>query len=284
MYTNFDKVILSLLDFSTIIRDTIEYGLDKTTYSLEFYEKRKKAVTEQLEGNSQINQFLANNKEKGEELKKKLEELKDMIYSENSTICQVGDNELRVDKNQAVTVFDLVLPVEDELLNIVYLHLVESSKHQEVNKELDELYRADEKMYRVLVWFALVPEVRKQFHEFNKLMNESKGKPTPQSNFITQDISKLHNYLVRNKEAAKVNTRDFTDVQDRIMDLLDILRGKKVLREGHTIQNDFNETLQLINAYLQGAEKQFNEKAQKAYSDFFAQLKEEQEKAKKEQA
>ena len=69
--------------------------------------------------------------------------------------------------------------------------LIVAKRHGQKEDKIVKLLEADERFYRAVALMTLITEIKKQFEEFNKVMRDSKGEKTPQSNFIEQDLNKL---------------------------------------------------------------------------------------------
>ncbi len=122
--------------------------------------------------------------------------------------------------------------------------------------------------------------MRKQFIEFNKEIKEANGQPSPQSNFTAQQLQKMENHLWQSRRAARINTRDYSDVVDRVFDYVEVMNGKRVLREGHTFDSDYQDLMKVVTGYIQGADTAWREKftaAMKAVQEAEKRIREEQQ-------
>ena len=274
MITNFDHQILSLMHFNTLVRDTLEYTIKKDSYSVDMYLRKKEAIRRELDLNTPLKQFLENNGENGEKLRKQIEEFYEKFYGDDNTIIHVNEDKLEVDQNQAITIFALTLPVREQLNFIVNLHLAESAKHDALNKDLEELAMLDERLYRGIVWLSVIPEMKKQFIEYNKARQEAKGAITPQSNFIQNDLAKLNELLIQSRNSSRIIKRDYIDVLDKVFDLLEETQGKRELREGHTFESEFQDVQKAVNEFVAKAEPLWKEKYEAVTKEFVENMKE----------
>ena len=98
---------------------------------------------------------------------------------------------VRVDVAQTVTLFDMTVGIAETLRDIVFQYINYGMKNEDVNQRIDPLMMQvvseDERMYRVILSMLVMRAFEESFAEFQKVMNESKGQPTPQSNFIVQN-------------------------------------------------------------------------------------------------
>lgn len=65
------RVIVSLVYYNSLVKDTLEYTISKEAYDVNFYDYKQNGIVNEIKLDTPLKQFLANNGEKGEELKKK---------------------------------------------------------------------------------------------------------------------------------------------------------------------------------------------------------------------
>ena len=180
---NFSLYTFRLYHYLLTVRDTLEYTI-KREHKVEVYESRKKILTENLEEGTPFGDFLKNNGETGDKIKEKIKSFIDELYSENSTILIPSGENVRVDVAQIVTLYDMTVGIAETLRDIVYQYINYGMKNEDVDQKLVQLVGEDERMYRVVLSMLVMLSFQESFAEFQKVMNESKGQPTPQSNFI----------------------------------------------------------------------------------------------------
>lgn len=270
------KQIMTFIHFNVLIRDTLEFAMKKEKFDVNAFEHRKKGIRTELDNQTPLKVFLEKNGENGEKIRTKIEDLWNLVYADDNTICQVaGDGtELRVDSAQAVSLFESVIPVHEELTQIIDLHIKTAQQQQQAEQDIIDLMAIDERFYRGLVWFTLIPEIERQFIEFNKVMRESKGQPTPQSNFIQGDLQKLTNLVAFSRQHARVKDREYTDILDQVFDLLEELQGRRELRQGHKFETDFADVKRAVGQFVAKVEPQWKEKFEGQMQTFIKEVRE----------
>ena len=125
------RVIVSLIYYNSLVRDTLEYTLSKDKYEEHFYDYKRNGIVNEIKLNTPLKVFLDQNGEKGEELRKKLETFGNDFYSDTSTVIKKAADGLRVDHAQNVRVFEAVVPLHEELNSIIRLHVDYAKKNNQ---------------------------------------------------------------------------------------------------------------------------------------------------------
>lgn len=224
--TNF---ILGLYHFAVMIRDTLEYAYPKDSYNLNAYNARKNAITKALDEKGQIKAVLAKLGDNGVKIEEKLHEFLQVIYGDDSTVLRVASNELRVDHAQHLVLFDMVVGLHQTMWDIVNGYHNAALSRNELDIDLTTLLATDERMYRAIVFYAIMNEIEKVFSEFQRAMAESKGAKSPQSNYIVNDLAKLVQLLNFQKVHHRVKDTAFNEMIDTNMRVLEMIEGKREL-------------------------------------------------------
>ena len=251
---NFSLSVVTMMHYNTVVRDTLEYVLNRPQYGIDAYNYKKKALMVEVEQPTALKQFLDKNKEIGEKVTKLINELYALMYADDSTICKVANNELRVDQGQHLAVYEVVLPLHEEIKRIIEAHLNFARKNNLFEDDLMKLVIADERMYRGVAFTCLYRDLEKLFVEYNKARNEAKGGLTPQSNFIQGELIKVVNQIKFVKDNQSATDNEYWDVVDYVMKTVDQTGGRRQLPQGKTFKDIFEEGKKLISAYLQKAE------------------------------
>lgn len=199
--------------------------------------------------------FLEKNKDKTEKLVEKLNEFYDDFYGDESTILHVAGDKIRVDHSQNVKILEATVELSESVRDILYSYIRVLKSQNKLDDDVYNVVIKDEKMHRLLVAMLCFGEYLKSFKEFQKVMNESKGKPTPQSNFIVQnELSKLGN-LIRFSRAHAHNTDNLTlDVLDHLNAVIEMCEGRRERRDNKDFNTLFNEISKSINETLHASE------------------------------
>lgn len=278
---NISRSIATLIHYNVLIRDTLEYTLNKKEYSRQLYDYKKNGIKIELEQNTPLKIFIEKNGENGQKLKDKILEAYERIYGEKSTIIHVAPDGLRVDNAQNITVFELIIPLHEELRKIIDAHLDFARKENQLEDKITDLVKTDEKFYRGIVFMALVPELERLFVDYNKARSEAKGELTPQSNFIQNDLNKVVGLLGFSRQNARVTDREYTDLLDQVFDVVEEIEGRRDLRSGHTFQGEFADLKTNVSKYIAAIEPIWKAKYDAVMKELVEDAKKSQEDANK---
>lgn len=237
---NISQYIFNLYHYLVNLRDTMEYTIERE-HKDTLYNQRKSVLTRGITEGFAFGNFLKNNGEKGEEIKKKLETFVEDVYGDESTILVLSGENVRVDHTQHIQIFDYVVGLSETVRDIIISYMNHARSNNELEKEVVELMNADDRFHRCLTTFLLLKEYEKSFAEFQKVMNESKGKPTPQSNFIVQnELTKLATLIRFSRAHAHIIDNATLDILDRAVQLVEMCEGRRERRDNKS----FNELFQ----------------------------------------
>ena len=249
---NYTAAIGSFIRYDMIVFNTLEYAMKKEKYDVQAYKARKEIIKNELEQNTPLHACLANSGEAGENLTKRINELLNDVYGEDSTILKLSQDgsELRVDYSQALTIFEKVLPIHEEMRKIIEAHMNGSKKEEKMDEpSYEDLIVKNEYFYRGMVNMLLLDQFDHLFAEYNKARNEAKGAITPQSNFIQNDITRVVNlfHFVRNNAVAR--SAEYYEVIDPLFALIEMTGGRRDLPAGKNFGDVFTNVKQLTREH-----------------------------------
>ena len=255
---NFSLYTFRLYHYLLTVRDTLEYTI-KREHKIEVYESRKKILTENLEEGTPFGDFLKNNGETGDKIKEKINAFIKDLYSEESTILMPSGEQVRVDVAQIVTLFDMTVGITETLRDIVYQYINYGMKNEDENQRIDpmmvQLVSEDERMYRVVLFMLVMRAFEESFAEFQKVMNESKGQPTPQSNFIVQnELMKLAGYLRFSRQHTRSTENETLDLLDETLKVIEMTEGRRQRPNNRNFKDIFDELNDKLNKFAAQAE------------------------------
>ena len=255
---NFSLYTFRLYHYLLTIRDTLEYSI-KRDHNVAVYNNRKKILEDNLEEGTPFGDFLKNNGEAGDKIREKVKQFLDELYSENSTILMPSGDQVRVDSAQMVTLFDMTVGLTETMRDIVFQYVQYGVNNKEIDPLLVKLVNEDEKMYRIVLSMLTMRVFEESFAEFQKVMNESQGKPTPQSNFIVQnELAKLTGFLRFSRQHAHCTDNETLDLLDETLRVLEMTEGRRQRPDGKgfkEIFDDLNKKLNEATAKNEGAWK-----------------------------
>ena len=226
------RVIVSLVYYNSLVRDTLEYTLNRPNgFDVKYYDYKRNGIVNEIKLNTPLKVFL-------DHIKK-------------------ASDGLRVDHAQNVKIFESTIPLHEELTQVIRLHVNYARQHNQLEDKIVNLVAADERFYRAVALLALSGEIDRQFAEFNKAMRESKGQATPASNFIQNDLNTLVRCLATVRQGATCKDELYTDALDAVFHSVEMMNGRRDLPKGKTFQDVFNEANIKIAAFVRDSETEW---------------------------
>ena len=268
---NFSLYTFRLYHYLLTVRDTMEYTI-KRDHKIEVYENRKKILTDNLEEGTPFGDFLKNNGETGDKIREKIKSFIEDLYSGNSTILIPSGETVRVDVAQLVTLFDMVVGIAETLRDIVYQYINHGLKSADAEQKVDDLLvqlvSEDERMYRVVLSMLVMRSFEESFAEFQKVMNESKGQPTPQSNFIVQnELVKLAGFLRFSRQHTRCTDNETLDLLDETLKVIEMTEGRRQRPNNRGFKDIFDELNNKLNTFAATAEAAWKQTYQKVVEE-----------------
>lgn len=246
---NYTAAIASFVRFDVVVFNTLEYVMKKDSYDLNAYKARKEIIETEITKNTPLKNCLDNSGEAGEKLMSKIKELLSLIYSDESTIVRVGADgkELRVDAAQHIAVYDAVLPIHEEMKNIIQAHVQQAIKEQKYDEpNYPDVLLKEETFYRGLTNMLLLDDLDHLFAEYNKARSEAKGAITPQSNFIQNDIGKVVGFINLLRQHSPLKSADYYEMIDPLFALVEMTSGRRDLPEGKNFGDVFTSVKKTV--------------------------------------
>jgi len=244
---NFSLYTFRLYHYLLTIRDTMEYSI-KRDHGVEVYNNRKKILEDNLQEGTPFGDFLKNNGEAGDKIREKVKQFIDELYSESSTILMPSGEQVRVDYAQMVTLFDMTVGLTETMRDIVFQYVQYGINNKEIDGLLIKLVNDDEKMYRVVLSMLVMRVFEESFAEFQKVMNESQGKPTPQSNFIVQnELAKLTGFLRFSRQHVHCTDNETLDLLDETLRVLEMTEGRRQRPDNKGFKEIFDDLNKKLN-------------------------------------
>ena len=269
MLNSTNQYIFNIYHYLLNLRDTMEYAIDRE-HSKELYDQRLSVLTKGIEEGSALGNFLNNNKEQGDKIREKLQEFINDIYGKDSTVIKITeDGKVRVDHTQHVKLFDEVVGLQESVRDILYGYMNFARSKNETDEDMVKLVALDERMTRVILAMLIMRDFQKSFGEFQKVMGESNGQPTPQSNFIVQnEISKMANMMRFSRGHAHCTDNETLDLLDDVNKVIEMTEGRRDRRDNKSFQDIFNDINRRLNDYVAKIEPEWK----KCYEDLFKQM------------
>ena len=262
--------IFNLYHYLLNLRDTLEYTIDRE-HQENLYNQRKKVLSDGLLENAPLGNFLKNNPEQGEKLTQQLKDFTEEIYGDDSTILRLSEGKVRVDHGQHIKIFELVAGLQETLRDILYGYLNYAAQHNESETIITDLVAADDRLFRPVYVMLAMRELEKSFGEFQKVMTESQGKPTPQSNFIVQNeiavLSRNIRFVIQHHHCME---NEIMDVMDLTNAVIEMTEGRRERRDNKSFKDLFEDLNAKLNALVVKYEPLWRECFQKAVNEAIA--------------
>ena len=271
---NINQYNFDIIHVATHLRDTLEYVLPPE-HDAKIYDQRKAVLTKGLEVETPLGKFLEANKDKFTDMMAKYKELLEEVYGDNSTILvKTSDGKIRVDHTQHLKIYELVCGIMEPLRDIIYFHLNLARRQNENEPVIEDLMKVDDSHYRTFTFLLMMQDFQKSFFEFQKVMGENNGQPSPQSNFIVQNELGVMAGMLRNVRSHNHCTDNETlDVLDKCLQVVEMSEGKRDRRDGKNFPELFKEALDETNAHLVKLAPKWQELFNKALQEMLADIR-----------
>ena len=262
------RFIMGIYQVSLMIRDTLEYVQGRPTHDVNFYNQRKQIIEHGLVENSPLSHFLSQNGEIGEKISNNLNEFIAFAYKEDSTYITIENGKLIVDHAQDIKALDYIVGLRETLMDIVKKFAEKSKNEGNLEESMETLIALDEQFYRVLGSLITFDLVHKHFLEFNKAMHENGGKPSPQSNFVINDLKKLVGYTKFIYEHSNKDDQAYNQAYEANFACYNYMEGSKALPEGSNMKTEIETVHNNLVKLLQEREEPWR----RVYSSVWTEL------------
>ena len=264
---NFSLYTFRLYHYLLTIRDTLEYTI-KREHKIEIYENRKRILVDNLQEGTPFGDFLKNNGETGDKIREKVQSFIDELYSEKSTILMPSGQDVRVDTAQVVTLYDMTVGLTETLRDIVFQYVAHGLSIKEIDPMMVDLVNDDERMYRIILSMLVMRSFEESFAEFQKVMGESQGKPTPQSNFIVQnELVKMAGYLRFSRQHTRCTDNETLDLLDDTLKVIEMTEGRRQRPDNKGFKEIFDDLNNRLNATAAKYENTWKNQYQKVVAE-----------------
>ena len=262
--------IFNLYHYLLNLRDTLEYTIERD-HAEPLFTQRKNILTDGLNENAPLGNFFKNNPEQEEKLAPQLKSFLEEVYGEDSSILKVSEGKVRVDHTQHIAIFEQVSNLQESIRDIVYGYLGFAAQNNASEAVMTELVEADDRLYRPVFVMLAMRELEKSFGEFQKVMAESQGKHTPQSNFIVQnEINVLSRCIRFTIQHHHCTDNEIMDVMDLTNAVIEMTEGRRDRRDDKSFKDIFDDLNAKLNALVVKYEPLWREKFQNAVQEAIA--------------
>lgn len=251
------EVITTLIHYKVVVRDTLEYTIQKDKYDMRPYNERKRAVLIELNEKTPLKSILDNSKENGEKLEKTIRDFYDEVYGDNSTILKPANDGLRVDHNQHLPIFKGVVMIHENVEGMIRA-LIQDAKNKKVDvAEVEKVDKDEERFYRAIAFLTLTNQLIRFFNDYNQARRENKGEESATSRFINNDINEIVKLIYTVRGSSRLTDERYMDVQDKVLKLIEYMTGRRDLPAGQSFGNIFKDVNDTLNGYVREVEPAF---------------------------
>ena len=248
---NINQYNFDIIHVATHLRDTLEYVLPRE-HDAQIFDRRKAVLEKGLEEETPLGRFLKANSEKFETMVAKYKEMLEEVYGPDSTILvKTADGKIRVDHTQHLKLYDYVVNIMEPLREIIYFHVNLARKQGDSEPVIEDLMKVDDAHYRLFVFILMMQDFQKSFTEFQKVMGEAKGQPTPQSNYIVvNELQPMAIMLRKIRSSNHTTDNKVLDTLDGCLKVVEMTEGKRDRIDNKPFNELFKEALDQTNALL----------------------------------
>ena len=168
----------------------------------------------------------------------------------------------------------------EPLRDIIYFHVNLARKENQNEAIIEDLMPVDDRHYRLFVYLLMMQDFQKSFFEFQKVMGEAGGKPTPQSNFIVQnELSKYAELLRFIRQHNHCIDNETLDALDKCLQGVEMSEGRRERRDNKNFPDLFKEALDNVNALVQKSGPEWQNLFNKALQEMLADIRKQQAQA-----
>ena len=268
MLDQMNQYIFNIYHYLLNLRDTVEYTIDRE-HTKAIYDSRKNVLVTGITPTSALGNFFENNKEQGEKIKARLDEVIKDFYSEDNTVIKVTeDGKIRVDHTQHIKIFDEIVGIQESVRDILFGYINYARQQNNANEDMEKLVATDERLTRSIFAMLIMREFEKSFAEFQKVMSESKGQPTPQSNFIVQnEIAKMASLIRFSRAHAHCTDNETLDLLDDVNKVIEMTEGRRDRRDNKSFQDIFNDINRRLSDHVAKLEPIWKEIYEKLFKE-----------------
>ncbi len=277
------QVITTLIHFNVAVRDTLQYCLKKESYDTKVFEDQKRSILVEVDQHTPLKDIIDHSGENGEKLEKAIRDFHAEIYGDDSTVLKLADDGLRVDHNQHLAIYKNVMPIHENVNNMILGVLNDAHQHQADVEQVEKLWKAEEEMYRGVAYLTLVNDLNQLFNEYNQARNEAPNhEETPAAKFIGNDIGQIIQNINFVRHNAKETDAVYKNMEDKIVALMEAMTGRRDLPAGKRFPDVMREVIETINLYVRDKEAAFRAIYGPTVQELIAQARADEEKRKAE--
>ncbi|MCQ2798327.1 MAG: hypothetical protein MJ220_00370 [Bacilli bacterium] len=265
-------VLATLVRYQSMVRDTLEYALERESYDVNVYNTKKAAIIAELDNNTPLKSFIENNGENGQKFEAQIREFHETVYGEGSTILKLANDGLRVDHAQHIAIFKGVIPVHETVASLINGYIADAkSKNLDVAAG-EKAAIAEERFYRGVCFLTLSQNLVKLFNDYNNARREANGAETAASRFIGNDISEIVRLINEVMNASRLTDERYWGAADKLNLLVHYMTGRRALPMGKGMGEAIRECQDGIAGFVREVEQDFHAIVDPFMQEFIADV------------
>lgn len=271
---NINQYNFDIIHVASHLRDTLEYVLPRE-FDAKIYDQRKAVLTKAIDPETPLGKFLEGNKTQCESVIKEYKEFLEEVYGDNSTILvKTAEGKVRVDHSQHIKIYKYVTELSESIRDIIYLHRDLARKQNKAEPIIEDLLKIDDSHYRLFAFLLIMQDFEKSFFEFQKVMGEAKGQPTPQSNYIVKNELAVLAQMLRSMRSRCHCTDNRTlDTLDDCLKVIEMSEGRRDRIDNKPFPELFKNALDNTSKFLNEEGPQWQELFNKALKEMFEDIR-----------
>ena len=226
------RFTMDIYQVGVVIRSTFEYFVEKNEgHRVDVYKQRKAILEAALKENHPFSRFLADNAEAGTKIRGNVEDFYNLVYSDESRAVflegEADNQKVIVDNGYFLQMTDYIIGLTETIRDICHGFLNHSKEANLYEEDFEELLVQENLCYRSIAGLIISDQIRKLYLDFVKAMNENKGQPSPQSNFVSNDIQKMIGFFKFVEEHSKLEDANYRAAVEQTKLVVDYMSGSK---------------------------------------------------------
>ena len=162
----------------------------------------------------------------------------------------------------------------EPLRDIIYFHINLARKQNMAEPVMEELMKLDDRYYRLFLFLLMMQDFQKSFFEFQKVMGENQGQPSPQSNFIVQNELAVMAKMLRDVRAHNHFTdNESLDLLDNCLEVVEMSEGRRDRRGDKSFADLFKEAIEPLNKAFTELAPKWQAAFNKALQEMLAEIR-----------
>lgn len=244
------------------LRELLDFAYEGRNKTQEEYDQKKKIFEQAIAEKGILENFVfKSNPDKVDMLKEKYEDFMYDVF--NDRVITFENGKMIFDVAQKLNYFKSIFEIRGLFMTIALsqVNFAKGNTNQEYDNSVEQLLIDDDFFFRNLFLLLVETAIKENFLEYIKVMNEAKGQPSPQTNFISNILGQylqLANATVSGNLLGE--SEDFDNARHRYQTLVDAITGKLGKKTIQDQENYFILAREAVDKALLNAEAKWMEK------------------------